>query len=75
MLGHHLTFHYCRTVSEGLPCRQILNCWHESLPIQKFIGEHFSEPEIQQFLSPPKPKMSSLMEIIQRAQQVKDVGD
>lgn len=32
------------------------------------MKEHFSEQQIQTILTPPKPKMASLIELIQKAQ-------
>lgn len=69
LLGHHLRFSYCRTCREGLPCFKILDCWFENFDIRKFVEENYSAEEIRDFLEPPKPKMQSLMTLIQRAQE------
>lgn len=69
MLGHHLRFSYCRSCREGLPCFKILDCWFEKFDVRKFIEENFSAEEIEQFLKPPKPKVQTLMTLIQQAQE------
>ena len=69
MLGHTLGFNYCRIMHEGLPCHNILNCWFERLPIRAFIEEHYSADEQQRIFQPPKPKMVTLAEILNRKQE------
>ena len=69
MLGHVLTFHYCRTMKEGLPCGRILDCWFEVMPVQQFIEKNYSEEERKIIFDPPKQKMISLLEIIEKAQK------
>ena len=69
ILGHHLRFSYCRSCQEGFPCFKILDCWFENLDIRTFIEENFTAAEIEQFLKPPKPKMQTLMTLIQQAQE------
>ena len=70
-LGHHLTFQYCRTVNRQLPCHKIADCWFEQLPIREFLEQHYTAEEIEQILTPPQDKMSSLIELIQKAQNRK----
>lgn len=69
MLGHELTFGYCRWPGRELPCSRIFDCWHETFAVDDFIREHYSEEQIQLILAPPKPKMTSLLELIQQAQK------
>jgi hypothetical protein len=69
ILGHHLRFSYCRSCREGLPCFKILDCWFEKFDVRTFIEENFSSEEIGQFLSPPKPKVQTLMTLIRQAQE------
>jgi hypothetical protein len=69
MLGHRLDFKYCRTVNDGLPCRKVLDCWHELLPIRELIDEHYSEEEKSIFLSPPPDKLSFIVELAEKAKR------
>lgn len=66
MLGHDLTFKYCRTMDMDLPCGRILDCWFERLPIQKYIGDHFSREEQEKTFQPVKPKMTMLADIVKK---------
>ena len=70
MLGHHLTFEYCRKGADAKqPCRKIFDCWFEEFDIEAFAKDHFTDEQIKAILNPPKPKMASLIELIQQAQQ------
>ena len=69
MLGHHLKFTYCRLCQDGLPCFKILDCWFEQLDIREFVESQYTEAEIARFLTPPKPKITTLMSLIEKAQK------
>ena len=69
MLGHFLTFDYCRGVNKGLPCSKVLDCWFQHFPIQEYIKTNYSTEEQAKIFEPPKPKMLSLTEILEQAQQ------
>lgn len=69
MLGHFLTFDYCRSVTKGLPCSKVLDCWFQHFPVQKYISENYSEEEQEKILTPPKAKIQSLSEILEQAQK------
>lgn len=70
-LGHHLKFEYCRTEHDGLPCSKIRDCWFEKIPIDEYLMQNFSPEEIAHVFQPPKPKITSIFEIIQKAQAAK----
>ena len=67
MLGHDLNFSYCRAPGRDLPCRKILDCWWQTFDVQSFLHQHFTEDQIQEVLAPRKPKMATLVELINRA--------
>ncbi len=69
ILGHFLTFDYCRTSNKGLPCSKVLDCWFQQFPIQEFISEHYSKEEQEKIFEPPKAKILSLAEILEQAQE------
>ncbi len=69
MLGHFLTFDYCRSVSNGLPCSKVLDCWFQDFPIQAFIDQNYTTEEQQKIFAPQKPKILSLSEILEQAQK------
>jgi hypothetical protein len=68
-LGHWLTFNYCRQENNELPCRKILDCWFEEIPIKEFLKENYTEEEISYIFGSPKSKISSLIEIIEQAKK------
>lgn len=68
MLGHGLTFKYCRTMQLDLPCGRILDCWFDRLPIQQYIGDHYTNAEQEQVFQPLKPKMTALADIVKKVQ-------
>ena len=69
MMGHHLTFDYCRKPASEQPCRKIFDCWFKIFDIEQFMKEHFTDEHIKAILAPPKAKVSSLIELIQQAQE------
>jgi hypothetical protein len=67
-LGHHLKFNYCRRESGDLPCSVVAKCWLDKIPISDFLNEHFSAEELNKAFSPPTAKVTSLIDLIQKAQ-------
>ena len=66
-LGGEVPFHYCRTVNEGLPCRNILVCWEFRIEVLNFLKEHYSTDQIQRALAPPtKTKIETILELIEK---------
>jgi len=68
-LGHWLTFNYCRQENNELPCRKILDCWFEKIPIKEFLKENYTEEEISYILGSSKPKLISIIELIEQAKK------
>ncbi len=75
LLGHPLQFSYCRIANLGEPCRKILDCWFERFPVEEFIKQNYSEQVFEKIIAMPKPKMLSILEIVQRAQAANKNGD
>ena len=67
MLGHDVPFSYCRTGATGQPCRKIFDCWFQKFDIVGFMKEHYSEDEIEAIQQPPKNRMMTLVELIEKA--------
>ena len=72
MLGHRITFSYCRAPGADLPCRKIFDCWWESFDVLAFVGEHYGEAAIARITEPPQEKMLTLLELIERARSGTD---
>lgn len=69
LLGHEVVFAYCRIAKEGLPCFKILDCWYERLPVEDYIQTLYSPEERGQILARPAPKMTTLVDLINKARQ------
>ncbi len=70
-IGGYVTFKLCRSENNFLPCRWVVGCWQEQMDINEFLDEHFSKENLDKIFAPPKPKMESLMEMIEKAKKVK----
>jgi hypothetical protein len=68
-LGHHLTFQYCRRENKGLPCKKIIDCWFEKFNIQSYLQEYYKESELKHIFEAPRPKMTTLLDLIKQAQE------
>ncbi len=74
-LGGEVPFQYCRTINEGLPCRNTILCWEFRLEISRFLSEHYSTDQIQRALSPPtKSRVEAIIELIEKAKKIKEEG-
>ncbi len=68
-LGHSVPFRYCRTVAQGLPCYRVIDCWLGRFDVASFVQEHYTEEQIQRIHEPPKSKLASIVELIERAKR------
>ncbi|HOA71884.1 MAG TPA: hypothetical protein PL151_15640 [Phycisphaerae bacterium] len=66
MLGHAVPFRYCRAVADGLPCRRVADCWYTQFDVTAWLTEHFTAEQIARITAPPPPKLTSILEIIQK---------
>jgi hypothetical protein len=69
MLGHPVPFRYCRQLPEGRPCRLIIDCWQGRFDVVSLLQERYTPEEIGAILAPPKPKLTSIVELIERAKK------
>ena len=72
MLGHPVPFSYCRSPGRDLPCPRIFDCWWETFDVVGFVRSHFSEDDVARIRQPKPDKAATIVELIQRAQRVKD---
>lgn len=75
MLGHEVSFAYCRQGGSGQPCRRVFDCWWETFDVEAFMRAQFGEETLQRMRAPRQDKMVSLVELIQRAQQRSQAGE
>jgi len=67
-LGHQLHFSYCVKENQGIPCFRTLDCWFEHFEVAAFLEKTLTPAEWKAaFEKPPKPKMLSLLEMIEQA--------
>ncbi len=71
MLGHDVPFSYCREVKDGLPCFKTLDCWFEKIPVQAYFNQHYSIEEQKQILKKPALKVTTLLDLIEKAKSRK----
>lgn len=68
-VGGDVTFRFCRTENNLLPCKWIVNCWKNHFDIEKYINEHYSAEEKQRVFTPTSPKMHSLLKLIEKSKK------
>jgi len=69
MLGHEVTFAYCRAPGAALPCRKVFDCWWETFDVVAFIERHYSGADVEAIRAPRADKAVTIVELIRRAQQ------
>ncbi|RPH49588.1 MAG: hypothetical protein EHM85_13355 [Desulfobacteraceae bacterium] len=70
-LGSSVSFGYCRSCGDGTsPCFKIFDCWWERFDVVAYFKERLPEEEFMQLAGTrPKPKVLSLLEIIEQARR------
>ena len=69
-LGHPIAFPYCRSENRGLPCFRIIDCWYEHFMIEDLLRNELKPEEWEKvFNTPMKPKILSLVEMIEEAKK------
>lgn len=74
-VGGEVTFRFCRFENNMLPCRFIVGCWQGQMDITAFLDAHYSEDELDRIFAPPKPKIESLVGLMEKAKQAKQETD
>jgi hypothetical protein len=71
-LGHMITFVYCRLENRGSPCFKTLDCWYQHFPVEEHLRLELSPEQWDEvFRGPSKPKVLSLVELIEQAKKRK----
>lgn len=72
-LGHQVNFTYCRIENSGLPCFKTLDCWFNHFDVHGYLSDEMSKEDFEKaFLNKGKPKVLSLMDLIEQAKKNKD---
>ncbi len=67
-LGHQIYFSYCAKENQGVPCYRTLDCWFGHFEVEAFLKKTLTPAEWKAaFTNPPKPKIASLLEMIEQA--------
>lgn len=75
-LGHQINFVYCRSENSGLPCFKTLDCWYTYFDVQAWLQAHLPPEEFKRvFQSHTKPKILSLLDLIEQAKADKAKDD
>jgi hypothetical protein len=69
-IGGEVNFKFCRLENNRLPCRWIVRCWQNRVDTGAFLGRHYSEDELSQIFAQPRPKMETIVELIEKAKKV-----
>ena len=69
-VGGEVNFKFCRSENDMLPCRWVVGCWQMQMDVKEFLDEHYSKEELHRIFAPPKPKIQSLVDLIERAKKV-----
>ena len=69
-LGHAITFSYCRSENNGLPCFKTLDCWFQYFPVEEYLRGRLTQDEWEKvFEGKGKTKVQSLIELIEDARK------
>ena len=69
MLGHFVSFSYCRRATPDGPCRRIRECRRDDIPIEQFLKDNYTAEQLAALREPPRSKMSTIFDCIRKAQQ------
>lgn len=69
-LGHGVPFSYCRKENQGLPCSKTMDCWYDHFMVEDLLRRELKPEEWERvFANPPKPKVVTLMDLIEQAKR------
>ena len=74
-LGGEVTFAYCKQENNGMPCARTIRCWQMYFPVEEYLKERLSPAEWNQsFNQPPKDKITTIFEIVDRIKKEKQTS-
>ncbi|MCP3876023.1 MAG: hypothetical protein GY699_23100 [Desulfobacteraceae bacterium] len=75
-LGHQINFPYCRSENSGIPCFKTLDCWYNTFNVHDYLKDKLSKEDFENaFQEKGKPKVFSLMDLIEQAKKKKGKQD
>ena len=68
-LGNPVPFDYCEVCGDReQPCFKILDCWWEHFDVVQYLRDNLTEEQFANVAAArPKPKITSLVELIEQA--------
>jgi hypothetical protein len=67
-MGMVIALSYCVSMSEGLPCRNMVRCWEERIDIRGILSAHFGEDDLKKaFGGLPKSRLERIVESVERS--------
>jgi hypothetical protein len=70
-LGNPVFFEYCRVERQHFPCQRALDCWSSFFDVERFFRDRLTPEEFDEcFLQPPRPKVVTLVELIENAKKL-----
>lgn len=64
-MGMLVEFSYCAKMGEGLPCRNIINCWQNRIDILNFLKQNYTLDELKKIFSKlPKSRIDRILEYL-----------
>ena len=75
-LGHQINFPYCRHENNGLPCFKTLDCWYNTFDVYSYLKDKLGQEDFKKvFQTKGKPKILSLLDLIEQAKERKGKKD
>ncbi len=75
-LGHQINFSYCKSENNTLPCFKVLDCWHSYFNVHAYLKKKLTQKDFEKvFLKQSKPKLFSLLDLIEQAKKNKETSD
>ena len=71
-LGGSVTFEYCRTLNDGLPCGTVLGCWTGCFDVVSFLESNYSPEQLQRTLTARRGRMDLIREAVEQARKERE---
>jgi len=71
-LGGSVTFEYCRTLNDGLPCATALGCWAGRFDVVSFLESNYSPEQLQRTLTARRGRLALILEAIEQARKERE---
>jgi hypothetical protein len=69
-LGGPVSFSYCMKCEGEQPCTKVVDCWWEAFDIVRYLQDNLPAEQFDRVMTTrPRPKIASLMEIIEQAKR------